>query len=126
MNFMNRMPLGRLTRTAWASASLILLTSCASTPPPVEELAVGRAAVDRASSSAASEAPVEMSVARDKIARANAAYAAKDYDKARQLAAEADADAALAEAQSRSVRSSRALAEVNDGLRMLRDEMSRK
>ena len=102
-----------------------MLGACASTPPPTAEIAVGRAAVERASGPAAAEAPVELAAARDKITRANAAYAKEDYALARQLAVEADADATLAEAQSRSVRSDRALAEVREGIRMLRVEMAR-
>lgn len=109
-----------------AVAALTLLSACASTPPPNAELAIGRAAVERATGSAAAEAPVEMAVAREKITRANAAFAKEDYALARQLANEAEADATLAEAQARSVRSSRALVEVREGIRMLRDEMSRK
>lgn len=108
-----------------AAAALALLGACASTPPPTAELAVGRASVERATGPAAAEAPVEMAAARDKITRANAAFAKEDYALARQLALEADADATLAEAQSRSVRSDRALAEVREGIRMLRVEMAR-
>ena len=106
--------------------ALALLSACACTPPPSAELAVGRAAVERAAGPAAAESPVEMASARDKISRANAAFAKEDYALARRLASEAEADATLAEAQSRSVRSGRALAEVREGIRMLRDEMSRK
>jgi hypothetical protein len=110
----------------WVAASLVLLSACASTPPPSNELAVGRAAVERASGPAAVEAPVELAAARDKIARANLAYANKDYALARQLAEQAEADATLAEAQARSMRSGRALAEVRQGLLQLREEMARK
>lgn len=106
--------------------ALALLTACASTPAPSADLAVARAAVERATGPAAADSPVEMASARDKIARANAAFAKEDYGLARRLATEAEADASLAEAQSRSVRSGRALAEVREGIRMLRDEMSRK
>jgi hypothetical protein len=67
-----------------------------------------------------------MAAARDKLARATTAYGNKDYALAKQLANEADADATLAEAQARSARSTRALAEVRDGIRMLRDETARK
>lgn len=110
----------------FAVVSLVLLSACASTPAPSAEIAVARAAVERATGPAAAEAPVEMALARDKITRANAAYAKEDYALARRLASEAEADATLAEAQSRSVRSARALAEVREGVRMLREEMTRK
>lgn len=108
-----------------AVACAALLSACAG-HPPTEDMAVGRAAVDRAAGPAAADAPLEMAAARDKMARANAALGNKDYALARQLANEAEADATLAEAQSRSVRSTRALAEVRDGIRMLRDETARK
>jgi hypothetical protein len=109
-----------------ALLGLLLLSACASTPKPSAELAVGNAAVERAAGPAAADAPVEMAAARDKMARANAAYAKDDFALARQLATEAEADANLAEARSRSVRSTRALTEIHEGIRMLRDEMARK
>lgn len=111
--------------TVLAVACAALLSACAG-HPPTEDMAVGRAAVDRATGPAAADAPLEMAAARDKMARANTALGNKDYALARQLANEAEADATLAEAQSRSVRSTRALAEVRDGIRMLRDETARK
>ncbi len=108
-----------------AIACLALLSACAGTPPK-EDMAVSRASVERATGPAAAEAPVELAAARDKLTRATAAYDKKDYALAKQLANEAEADATLAEAQSRTVRSARALAEVRDGIRMLRDETARK
>jgi hypothetical protein len=108
-----------------ATTGLALLSACASVPAPNEQLAVARASVERATGAAAAEAPMEISAARDKLNRANAAFAQKDYATARRLAEEADADAALAEARSRSTRSGRALNEVRDGIRMLREEMTR-
>ena len=110
--------------TVLVVACAALLAACAGNPPTAE-LAVGRAAVERATGPAA-DAPIEMAAARDKLARATTGYANKDYALARQLADEADADATLAEAQARSARSTRALAEVRDGIRMLRDETARK
>ena len=116
----------RLLRLALpAAAGLLMVSACAGTPPPVEQLAVGRAAVERANGPAAAEAPVELAMARDKIARANTAYTNKDYELARQLAEQAEADATLAEAKARSIRSDRALSEVREGLRQLRYEMAR-
>lgn len=102
----------------------LALGACAGTPPK-EQMAVGRAAVERASGPSAAEAPVELAAARDKIARANVAMARKDYTLARQLAEQAEADAALAEARARAVRSSTALAEVRESLRALRAELER-
>lgn len=108
-----------------AVTAIAVLSACASTPPPTAQMAVARASVDRATGPAAAEAPIEMAAARDKLNRANAALAAKDFPLAQRLAEEAEADATLAEARSRSVRSARALAEVRDGIRMLREEMTR-
>ncbi len=114
-----------MLRTATALALVALLAACASPVPPNAQLAVGQAAVERASGAAAAEAPLELAAARDKIARAKLAYANKDYVLARQLAEQAEADANLAEAQARSVRGQRALDEVRAGIRQLREEMNR-
>ena len=116
----------RLRWTPAAAALMALLSACASEAPPRSQLAVGQAAVERATGAAAAEAPVELAAARDKIARANVALANKDYALARQLAEQADADATLAEAQARTVRSDRALVAVRDSIRQLREEMVRK
>ena len=105
---------------------VVLLSACASTPPPVAQMAVGQAALERANGPAAAEAPVELAAARDKMARANAAFANKDYLLARQLAEQAEADANYAESWARSVRSNRALSEVRDGLKQLREGLAGK
>ncbi|MBI5258219.1 MAG: DUF4398 domain-containing protein [Burkholderiales bacterium] len=110
---------------ATTAGLVLLLAACASDAPPRTELAVGQAAVDRATGPAAAEAPLVLAAARDKINRANLAYASKDYATARQLAEQAEADALLAEAQARSVRADRALAAVRDSIRQLRDVMAR-
>lgn len=117
----------RVRWTPLATAAFVaLLSACASEPPPRSQLAVGQASVERATGPAAAEAPVELAAARDKIARANVAFANKDYTLARLLAEQADADATLAEAQARTVRSDRALVAVRDSIRQLREEMVRK
>jgi hypothetical protein len=106
--------------------ALMLLAACSSIPPPREQLAVSKSAVERASGPAAAEAPVELAMARDKLERANLAMGSKDYVDARRLAEQAEADANLAEAKARSMRSAGALQEVRDGIRMLREEMGRR
>jgi hypothetical protein len=126
MNSSTHRPRAGSVMAATAAVTLsVLLSACATAPPPQEQLAVGRAAVERASGPAAAEAPMELAAAREKIGRANVAMANKDYVLARQLAEQADADAALAEAQSRSVRSGRALSEVRASIEQLRTEMNK-
>jgi hypothetical protein len=66
-----------------------------------------------------------LATARDKLTRANQAMARKDYVAARQLADEAAADAALAQATARSARSSRALAEVRQSIQQLQAQLNR-
>jgi len=109
-----------------AALSILTLAGCASVEPPREQMAVARAAVERASGPAAAEAPVEVSQAREKLDRANVAMAREDYDSARRLAEQAEADANLAEAKSHSVRADRALREVREGIRQLREELARR
>ena len=129
---MNRQPVlsgGRDRRpffaVALALAALSTIGACSSVPAPTEQMAVSRAAVERASGPAASEAPLELASARQKIERANVAMTNKDYVLAKQLAQEAEADAMLAEARARAVRSDRALGEVRESIRQLRAELNR-
>jgi hypothetical protein len=112
-------------RAATVLALAAMLAACAGAPAPNAQLAVAQAAVERASGSAAAEAPLELAAARDKINRAQVAYSNKDYALARQLAEQAEADAGLAEAQARFVRAQRALEEVRSGIRQMREEMNR-
>ena len=110
-----------------ALALAATLGACASSEKaPKEQMAVSRAAVERASGPAAAEAPIEVSQARAKLDRANIAMTREDYVDARRLAEEAEVDANLAEAKSHSVRSDRALAEVRAGIRQLQDEIARR
>ena len=109
-----------------AAFAILSVSGCASTGDmPREQMAVARAAVDRAAGPAGADAPIEVSEARSKLERATAAVARKDYDEARRLAEQAEVDANLAEAKSHSVRSSRALQEVREGIRQLREEIAR-
>jgi hypothetical protein len=117
--------MNRAAHTLLWTSLIALLAACAS-DPPTAQMAVSQAAVERADSAAGADAPAEVAAARHRLSQANAAFANKDFEQARRLAEQAEADAALAESQARSVRSARALAEVREGIRQLRDEMSRK
>jgi hypothetical protein len=99
------------------------MAACASGPPPPDaQMAVSKAAVERASNPAAADAPGDLAIATDLMTRATQAYAAKDYTLARQLAEQAEAQANLAASKARAVRATRASTELGEGVRQLRDE----
>ena len=85
------------------------------------------AAVANATAAGSTElAPAEMTSARQKLDRANAAMAAKDYPLALALAQQSQVDAQLAEAKARSTQTSQAAAELQEASRVLREEIARK
>jgi hypothetical protein len=107
-------------------AGVAVLASCASVPPPTEQMAVSRAALSDAQAAGAYEyAPVEMRTANEKLTRATAAMNEKDYVTARRLAEQAEADAKLAAATSNSAKAQRALDEVQASIRTLQNEITR-
>ena len=118
----------RQIKCAGALTAAALLTACASVPPPVEQMAVTRTTVERVSSApnAVDAAPVELSQAREKLARAERAMNDKDYVTARRLGAEAEADARVAESRASAMRGERALKEIRDSIRSLQDEINRR
>jgi hypothetical protein len=94
--------------------------------PATADVAVSQAAVGNASSAGGAEfAPVEMRSAREKIALANQAMAAKDYKRADDLANQAQADAKLAQSKADSAKAQLAANALQDDIRVLREELSR-
>ena len=94
--------------------------------PATADVAVSRAAVANAAGVGAGElAPAEMTSAREKMQRANAALAAKDYKQARDLAAQAQADAQLAQSKANSAKASAAAQALNEDIRLMREELDR-
>jgi hypothetical protein len=117
----------RIGLPAIIAGGSIFMASCASTPAPTEQVAVSTAAVAHAVTAGGSEsAPTEMRIAREKLDRANLAMAAKDYDRARSLAEEAQVDAQLAETKARSTKAQKAANELQEDSRVLREEINRK
>ena len=118
----------RPIKLAGAFAAIAMLAACSSLPPPVEQMAVTRTTVERVSSApnAVDAAPVELSQAREKLARAERAMNDKDYVTARRLGAEAEADARVAESRASAMRGERALKEIRDSIRSLQDEINRR
>lgn len=117
-------PYSMMSRATLPICVALAVAACASTPPPKEQMAVANAAVEQASGNSA-EAPVELAAARDKLTRAHQAMARQDYVEARQLAEQAAADAALAQASARSARSGRALQEVRESIQQLQAQLNR-
>lgn len=94
--------------------------------PTTASVAVSNAAVDNASSAGGAEfAPVEMRSAREKITLANKAMADKDYNLANKLAAQAQADAKLAQGKANSAKAQAAADVLQNDLRVLREELDR-
>ncbi|MDD5273554.1 MAG: DUF4398 domain-containing protein [Methylovulum sp.] len=104
----------------------LIIGGCASVPPPVEQMAVSKAAVDNASSAGGTElAPILLKSAMDKMDAANRAMDEKDYVIARQLAEQAQVDAQLATATARSSRAHTAAGALQEDNRVLRQEIDR-
>jgi len=104
-----------------------LAVGCASLPPPTEQLAVSKAAVNSASSAGGNEfAPVSLRSALEKMDAAERAMAKEDYLQARQLAEQAQVDAQLAAATARSAKAHKAARQLQESNRVLREEIDRK
>ena len=115
-------------RIGIAAGAAILIAGCASAPaPPIEQMAVSRAAVSNASVDEAIEfAPLELKSAMDKMDAAEQAMAKKDYVRARELAEQAQVDAQLAGAKARSGKAQKAADALQEENRVLRQELDRK
>lgn len=117
--------------THWISvlcgAAVILTVGCTSLKTPAtSDVAVSKAAVDNAAGAGGAEfAPVEMSSAREKMALANKAMAAKNYKLAIDLAGQAQADAKLAQGKANSAKAQAAADALQDDIRVLREELER-
>jgi hypothetical protein len=104
----------------------LALAACATAPAPTEQMAVAKAAVADAVSAGGPEyAPGVFRSAQDKLDRGNAAMAAHEYNDARRYAEEAEVDAKLAATTARSVKAQRAVAELDLGIRALKEELAR-
>ena len=108
-------------------AVLILTVGCTSLKTPATaDVAVSKAAVENAAGAGGSQfAPMEMAAAREKLARANKAMADKDYKLAVDLAAQAQADAKLAQGKANSAKAQASANSLQDDINVLRSELQR-
>jgi hypothetical protein len=112
---------------AFCGAVLILAAGCTSLKTPATaDVAVSKAAVDSAAGAGGTQfAPMEMTAAREKMVRANKAMADKNYDLAIDLAAQAQADAKLAQGKANSTKAQAAADALQDDINVLRSELER-
>lgn len=94
--------------------------------PAGADMAVSAAAIESAASADGAQfAPVEMSMAREKMVRARQAMEAGDYKQASDLANQAEADAKLAQSKASSAKAQIAADALKDDIRVLREELNR-
>lgn len=111
-----------LTARLLSLAVAATLAACASEPPP-RSLAQASQAVDQAAQSgAAAAAPLEMTLARDKLMAAQAAADREKTAEADRLAQEAIANAELAQAKADDAKSRAALTDMQRTIEALRSE----
>ena len=108
-------------------STFLFLFGCNSVPPPVTaNMAVTTAEVKNAAAGGGGElAPVEMRSAREKLAQANVALAAHDYQAASDYAAQAQADAQLVQTKVSSIKAQQAATALQEDIRVLREELDR-
>jgi len=113
-------------RNAFWCAIAFGIVACASTPMPVEKLAVAKTSIERAEQAQAAQfAQIELNSARNKYAAAQAAVDKKDATVAARLADQADVDAQLAESTARAKQQEQLVTEMDASLRDLRNESMR-
>lgn len=123
---MKRFPAMSSPATLTALILIAVLSGCASTPMPSEQLAVAEAAVQRADTRSTREsAPAELQIAIAKLARARQAVNSEDYELAGQLAEQAEVDAQAAELHAQLVRSKTSAEESKKAAQILREESKR-
>jgi hypothetical protein len=113
-------------RLAALTAVGLIFTACASAPPPSQDVTRARTLIEQAEKAGAQRyAAVELESARDKLAQA--AEASKDgkQEVANARAAEAVADAELANAKTLSAEARRAADELQRSTETLRQETER-
>ena len=119
--------MGKPGLKAVAAAALAAgLAACASTPPPIEQVAAARASVAQAHPVATKDAPAELHTAQTKLARAEDAMQRGDYVHARIFAEQAEVDAKYAWSVAENARVQRAAADVDQSITTLREELERR
>jgi len=116
----------RASPIAALSGAALFVAGCASAPAPTAQLEAARQAIaDADSAQAAKHAAPELGQARSKLAAAEAAVQNEDMDNAARLAEEARVDAQLADARTAAVKAQAANEEIRRSNSAVLDEMQR-
>jgi hypothetical protein len=103
------------------------IVACASSPVPVDKLAVAKSSIERAEQAQAAQfAQIELNSARGKYAAAQSAAERRDGAVAARMADQAEVDAQLAESTARAKQQQQLVTELEASLRDLRDETLRR
>ena len=117
---------GPLTLALTSVGLAALLAACATAPPSDKQLTSAANAITHASGASAREfAPDQLRAASTKLAQAQAARNAKEYEQADRLAQQAQVDAELAEAMALARKASVAAERTQTANQALREELDR-
>ena len=104
----------------------LALSACGTPRRPIESVSKAEAAVQAADSGKAAEhAPLELDMAREKLARAEQALDDGDHERAQRLADQALVDALLADAKAQSQTSRENAQALQSSIQTLRQETER-
>lgn len=100
--------------------------ACATVPPPTDTVNAARIAITEATQADAEpHARLELHMAREHLAQAEAAMEAKENEKARELAEKALVEAQLAEAKAGAAEAQRNVTQIREHIVALRREIDR-
>lgn len=103
----------------------IVFISCGSTKPPSEDITRAENTIKQAEQIGAQNyAPLELREARQKLERANKLVEEEKYEEAKRMADQAEIDAELAEAKTLSEKAQKAVHELRESIKALREEIS--
>ncbi|HSX70728.1 MAG TPA: DUF4398 domain-containing protein [Pseudomonas sp.] len=116
------------TRTLLLTLTLggsLALAGCAGNPPS-EQLASASAVIKSAEAAGGPEfAPADMKAAKDKMSQAQVLMQDQQYEQARRLIEQAEADARVAERRALAGKAQRSLDDAHQGVQQIREEGSR-
>jgi septal ring factor EnvC (AmiA/AmiB activator) len=116
----------QLSKFAAVALLACALPCAAAKPVAVDKIAVAQASLARAEQAQAGQfAQIELKSARDKLAAAETASDKRKKEVATRLAEEADLEAQLAESTARAKQQEQLVAQMEAGLRDLRNEATR-